>query len=33
MSEELKFSLFVGAALVVIGIAIGHVQIEVENKL
>ena len=33
MSEELKFSLFVGAALVIIGIAISRMQIEVENKL
>jgi len=33
MSEELKFSLFVGATLVIIGIAISRMQIEVENKL
>ena len=32
-SEELKFSLFVGATLVIIGIAISRMQIEVENKL
>ena len=33
MSEELKISLFIGAALVIIGIAVSRMQIEVENKL